>query len=97
MNKSSDGPSTIPAHIQYELFTSSINNNLCSQCVSSSDSEQLIIYGAPVTQMQLSSNCKEIINRLKEIKKEKSLLIAVINPRTLKVSMKHHDDQQRQQ
>ena len=97
MNKPSDGSSTTPVHIQFELFTSPLKNDSRSQCVSSNDSEQLIVYGAPVTQIQLSSNLKEIINRLKEIKKEKSLLIAVINPQILKVSTKHYDDQQQQQ
>jgi hypothetical protein len=44
--------------------------------------------------MQLSSRCKEIIDRLKEIKKEKSLLLAVINPQTAKIPIKQRDDQQ---
>jgi hypothetical protein len=44
--------------------------------------------------MQLSSRCKETIERLKDIKKEKSLLLAVINPPTPKMHAKQHDDQQ---
>ncbi|CAF5212265.1 unnamed protein product, partial [Rotaria magnacalcarata] len=58
------------------------------------NNEQLIIYATPVIQIQLSSHCKETINRLKDIKKEKSLLLAIVNPQTSKIPVKQHKDQQ---
>jgi hypothetical protein len=94
MNESNDDSSTSPVRTQFQSFISPINNNSRSQQTSSSNNEQLIIYAAPVIQMQLSSRCKEIIDRLKEIKKEKSLLLAVINPQTAKIPIKQRDDQQ---
>lgn len=59
-----------------------------------SNNEQLIIYAAPVIQMHLSSRCKETIDRLREIKKEKSLLLAIVNPPTSKIPVKQRDEQQ---
>jgi len=97
MNESNDDSSSSPVRTQFQSFISPINNNSRSQQTSSSPSsnnEQLIIYAAPVIQMQLSSRCKETIDRLKEIKKEKSLLLAVINPPTPKILTKQRDDQQ---
>ncbi len=95
MNESSTLP---PAQIQFESFVSPMNNNTHHssrpQRLSASNNEQLIIYAAPVIRMQLSSRCKETVERLKEIKKEKSLLLAVINPQTSKIPMKQRDDQQ---
>jgi len=94
MNESNDDSSSSPVRTQFQSFISPINNNSRSQQTSSSNNEQLIIYAAPVIQMQLSSRCKETIDRLKEIKKEKSLLLAVINPPTPKILTKQRDDQQ---
>jgi hypothetical protein len=97
MNESNDEVLTSPVDIQFETFISPINNNLRSQhLLSTSNNEKLIIYAAPVIQMQLSSRCKETIDRLKEIKKEKSLLLAVINPQTSKIPVKQRDDDQQQ-
>ena len=94
MNQSSEESSAPSVQIQFESFISPINNNSRLHCISSPNNEQLIVYAAPVIQMQLSSRCKETIERLKEIKKEKSLLLAVINPQAAKTSAKQHDDQQ---
>jgi hypothetical protein len=94
MNESTDRPSVSPVQIQFEAFISPINNNGRSQSLATSNNEQLIIYAAPVIQMQLSSRCKETIERLRDIKKEKSLLLAIINPQTTKIPTKQRDDQQ---
>jgi hypothetical protein len=95
MNESTTEPSTPSTLIKFESFISPINaNNTRSQSHSSQNNEQLIIYAAPVIQMHLSSRCKETIDRLKEIKKEKSVLIAVINPQTSKASIKQREEQQ---
>jgi hypothetical protein len=94
----SDHESTTPSvHIKFEPYISPItnnNNNSRSQNATSVNNEQLIIYAAPVIQMQLSSRCKETIDRLKDIKKERSVLLAVINPQTPKIPVKQHDNQQ---
>ncbi|CAF1266513.1 unnamed protein product [Rotaria sordida] len=95
MDETNDGSSKSPVHIQFESFISPMNNSNINSRISSGKDEQLIIYAAPVIQMQLSSHCKETINRLKEIKKEKSLLLAIINPQTSKIPVKQYDDQQR--
>ncbi|CAF1352372.1 unnamed protein product [Rotaria sordida] len=95
MDETNDGSSKSPVHIQFESFISPMNNSNINSRISSGKDEQLIIYAAPVIQMQLSSHCKETINRLKEIKKEKSLLLAIINPQISKIPVKQHDDQQR--
>jgi len=95
MNESNDEVLTSPVEIQFETFISPLNSNSRSQhLLSTSNNEKLIIYAAPVIQMQLSSRCKETIDRLKEIKKEKSLLLAVINPQGSKHPIKQHEDQQ---
>lgn len=102
MNESNDNSLSSPLQIKFQSFISPINNNSTnptrSQQASSSSSsvnnEQLIIYAAPVIQMQLTSRCKETIDRLKDIKKEKSLLLAVINPQNSKLPVKQRDDQQ---
>ncbi|CAF1223630.1 unnamed protein product [Rotaria sp. Silwood1] len=97
MNETNDGLTKSPVHIRFESFLSPMNNNNNnnnnSRMLTGKD-EQLIIYAAPVIKMQLSSHCKETIDRLKEIKKEKSLLLAIINPQTSKIPVKQHDDQQ---
>jgi hypothetical protein len=94
MNESDQTSATPSVHMKFEQFVSPTNNNSRSQNTSAANNEQLIIYAAPVIQMQLSSRCKETIDRLKEIKKEKSLLLAVINPQTPKIPIKQHDNQQ---
>ena len=101
MNESTDKPSVSPVQIQFEAFISPINNNnnnnnnnVRSQSQTTSNNEQLIIYAAPVIQMQLSSRCKETIERLREIKKEKALLLAIINPQTTKIPARKSDEQQ---
>ena len=97
MNESLNESTVSPVHIQFESFVSPINTNNTSsrsQHLSSSNNEQLIIYAAPVIRMQLSSRCKETMERLKEIKKEKSLLLAVINPQTSKIPVKQRDSLQ---
>ncbi|UJR09808.1 hypothetical protein I4U23_014034 [Adineta vaga] len=94
VNESNDESSTASVHIQFEPFISPINHNSRLHSMSSPNNEQLIIYAAPVIQMQLSSRCKETIERLNEIKKEKSILLAIINPPTPKTSVKQYDDQQ---
>jgi hypothetical protein len=94
MNSTDEGPSTPSVQIEFESFISPINTNSRLHTMSSPNNEQLIVYAAPVIQMQLSSRCKETIERLKEIKKQKSLLLAVINPPPQKTSVKQHDDQQ---
>jgi hypothetical protein len=71
-----------------------MKNSSRSTHLPTSNQEQLVVYAAPVIQMQLSSRCKETIDRLKAIKKEKSLLLAVINPSPSKTTMKTADDQQ---
>ncbi len=99
MNESTDGLSVSPVQIQFQSFipptNNNNNNNIRSQSLTTSNNEQLIIYAAPVIQMQLSSRSKETIDRLKEIKKEKALLLAIINPpQTPKIPVKQRDDQQ---
>jgi hypothetical protein len=98
MNESTDGLSVSPVQIQFQSFipptNNNNNNNIRSQSLTTSNNEQLIIYAAPVIRMQLSSRCKETIDRLREIKKDKSLLLAIVNPQT---SIKQRDDQQQQQ
>lgn len=95
MDETTDGTTMSPVHIQFEPFVSPMNNSSRFQNITSNNNnEQLIVYAAPVIQMQLSSHCKETINRLKEIKKEKALLLAIINPQTSKIPVKQQDDQQ---
>ncbi|CAF1426187.1 unnamed protein product [Adineta ricciae] len=94
VNESNDGSSTPSVRLEFESFISPIIHNSRLHSISSPNNEQLIVYAAPVIQMQLSSRCKETIERLKEIKKEKSILLAVINPPIPKAPAKQHDDQQ---
>ena len=91
MKESTGDSSASPVHLQFESFVSPITNNHSrTQSAAMSNNEQLIIYAAPVIQMQLSSRCKETIDRLKEIKKEKGVVLAIINPQT----SRHRDGQQ---
>lgn len=80
-----------PVQIHFESF---ISPNPTRLQPTSTTNEQLIIYAAPVIQMHLSSRCKETIDRLREIKKEKSLLLAIVNPQTTKIPVKQRDEQQ---
>ena len=89
--RSSSAP---PVHIEFESFISPRSPSTRSNHLISSNEEQLIVYAAPVIQMQLSSRCKETIERLKEIKKDKSLLLAVITPSMSRSFPKPCDDQQ---
>jgi hypothetical protein len=101
MNESTNRSSVSPVQIQFEAFISPTtnnnnnNNNVRSPSLTTSNNEQLIIYAAPVIQMQLSSKYKETIDRLREIKKDKSLLLAIVNPHTSKIPIKQHNDQQK--
>ncbi|CAF0959678.1 unnamed protein product [Adineta ricciae] len=94
VNESNDGSSTPSVRLEFESFISPIVNNSRLHSISSPNNEQLIVYAAPVIQMQLSSRCKETIERLKEIKKEKSILLAIINPPIPKTPARQYDDQQ---
>ena len=85
INDSAEPISSNPMHIGFEAFMSPMNN------AAGSSQDQLIVYAAPVIQMQLSSRSKETLERLKEIKKEKSFLLAVVNP---KATTKSVDDSQ---
>jgi hypothetical protein len=98
MNESSCGASTPPVHIEFESFISPVNkltnHNSRSQHLSTHNTEQLIVYAAPVIQSQLSSRCKQIVERLKEIKKDKSQLLSTINKPPIKHHQQHEDQQQ---
>ena len=75
------GAATPPVHIEFETFVSPINRltyNSRSHHLSPNNTEQLIVYAAPIIQSQLSSRCREISERLKEVKKEKAALVTVI-------------------
>ena len=93
-NHSQRAASAPPVHIEFESFISPRSPSTRSAHVNMSNEEQLIVYAAPVIQMQLTSRCKETIERLKEIKKEKSILLAVINPSVSKHVPKTSDDLQ---
>ncbi|CAM4758221.1 unnamed protein product [Rotaria magnacalcarata] len=100
IDETNDSSTLTPVHVQFESFVSPVNSNSRIQNSGSNNNnnnnnnEQLIIYATPVIQIQLSSHCKETINRLKDIKKEKSLLLAIVNPQTSKIPVKQHKDQQ---
>jgi hypothetical protein len=98
MNEASGGSATPPVHIEFESFVSPLNklltSNSRSQYLSPHNTEQLIVYAAPVIQTQLSSRCKETSERLKEIKKEKSTLLSAINKAPKKHQQQHEDQQQ---
>jgi hypothetical protein len=98
MNEASGGSATPPVHIEFESFVSPLNklltSNSRSQYLSPHNTEQLIVYAAPVIQTQLSSRCKETSERLKEIKKEKSTLLSAINKTPKKHQQQHEDQQQ---
>ena len=94
MNDGKHDSATPAVHIEFECFISPLHSAPRSNHSNSSNQEQLIVYAAPVIQMQLSSRCKETIDRLREIKKAKSLLLTVINPHSSKTPVKPPDDQQ---
>ena len=97
MNESVEGGSTTPpVHIEFESFVSPVNrltSHSRSQHLSPHNTEQLIVYAAPILQSQLASRSRETIERLKELKKEKSALVTSIT----KTPSKHHQQQQQQQ
>jgi hypothetical protein len=97
MNESSGGGSTPPVHIEFETFISPIirasNSTLRSPQLLSHHTDQLIVYAAPILQSQLSSRCRETHDRLKELKKDKTTLTALVN----KIPSKHHAQHEDQQ
>jgi hypothetical protein len=98
MNEASGGSTTPPVHIEFEAFVSPLNkliaHNSRSQHLSPHNTEQLIVYAAPVIQTQLSSRCKETAERLKEIKKEKSTLVSAVTKTPTKHQQQQHEDHQ---
>ncbi|CAF2400060.1 unnamed protein product [Rotaria sp. Silwood2] len=98
INESSGEPSTPPINIEFEIFHSPFNKlttyNSRLQHLSPHNSEQLIVYAAPIIQSQLSAHCREAAERLKEVKKEKSALLAVVNKAPTKHHLQHEDQQQ---
>jgi hypothetical protein len=89
------GAATPPVHIEFETFVSPINRltyNSRSHHLSPNNTEQLIVYAAPVIQSQLAARCRETSERLKEIKKEKTALVTTIT----KTPTKHLHQQQQQ-
>ena len=98
MNECSYGASTPPVHIEFESFVSPMSKqnsaNSRSHHLLPHNTEQLIVYAAPVIQIPLSSRCKEISERLKGIKKEKSALTTSINKPPKKQQQQQHEDPQ---
>jgi len=100
MNESSGGSATPPVHIEFESFKPPINKlaifNSRSPNLSPHNTEQLIVYAAPVIQTQLSSRCKETVERLKELKKDKSILLSATNktPTKQQQQQQQHEDPQ---
>jgi hypothetical protein len=96
MNEESCGSATPPVHIEFESFVPPVNKlsgyNSRSQHLSPHNTDQLIVYAAPVIQTQLSGRYKETAERLKELRKEKSILLSVVN----KIPIKYHQQQQQQ-
>lgn len=86
-----------PASIEFQSFISPINRSTHTSSrsphLSPHHTEQLIVYAAPIIQSQIVARCKETSERLKEIKKEKSLLITATN-KPLNKSLSQHDDSQ---
>jgi hypothetical protein len=102
MNESSGGSGTPPVHIEFASFKSPTNklNTFNSRLsnLSPHNTEQLIVYAAPVIQTQISSRCKETVERLKELKKDKSTLLSATNKTPTKnpqqQQQQHEDPQQ---
>jgi hypothetical protein len=96
MNESGAGSSTPPVHIEFETFVSPLNTRATnnSRYLSPHSTDQLIVYAAPIIQSQLSTRCKDTAERLKEIKKDKSVLLASINKTPTKQHQQHEDPQQ---
>lgn len=84
-------PEFEPLRPQFNKSTA-LNSRL--QNLSPVNSEQLIVYSAPVIQEQISSRCKQTSERLKEIKKEKSTLITTVTKTSSKPQQQQHDDPQ---
>ena len=98
MNESSGGASTPPVHIEFESFVSpmakSSSSNARMSQISSHNTEQLIVYAAPIIQSEISSMSKVANERLKELKKDKTNVTALINKTPVKTHHQQHDDQQ---
>ncbi len=96
MNESGAGSSTPPVHIEFETFVSPLNTRATnnSRYLSPHSTDQLIVYAAPIIQSQLSTRCKDTAARLKEIKKDKSVLLASINKTPTKQHQLLEDPQQ---
>lgn len=99
INESVGGSTTPPVHIEFEKFVSPTNRltaytSRFPRLSSHSSSEQLIVYSAPIIQTQLSSCYKETAARMKEIKTEKSSLLAIVNKTPAIKHPQQHDDQQ---
>ncbi|CAF0940712.1 unnamed protein product [Rotaria sordida] len=98
INESGGEPSTPPINIEFEIFHSPVNKlttyDSRLQHLSPHTTEQLIVYAAPIIQSQLSLRCRETAERLKEVKKEKSALLAVVNKTLTKHHQQHEDQQQ---
>ncbi|CAF0922143.1 unnamed protein product [Rotaria sp. Silwood1] len=98
INESSNERSTPKINIEFETFHSPFNKlttyDSRLQHLSPHNSEQLIVYAAPVIQSQLSACCRETAERLKEVKKEKSALLAAVNKAPIKHHQQHEDQQQ---
>ncbi|CAF2070031.1 unnamed protein product, partial [Rotaria magnacalcarata] len=97
IKESSGDSSATPAQIEFETFrppSNKLTNSSHLQKTSAIHSEQLIVYAAPVIQSQVSSRCKETVERLKEIKKEKSTLLTQVNKTPSKQYLQQDAQQQ---
>lgn len=98
MNDVDCGSSAPPVHVEFETFVSPINrltnSSSRSQHLSPHHTEQLIVYAAPVIQSQLSARCKETGERLKDLKKEKAVLLSAVSKPMNKSNQQHEDSHQ---
>ncbi|CAF4474134.1 unnamed protein product, partial [Rotaria socialis] len=98
IKESSGDSSATPAQVEFETFRPPSNKmttySARVQQTSAIHSEQLIVYAAPVIQSQVSSRCKETVERLKEIKKEKSTLLTQVNKTPSKQYLQQDAQQQ---
>jgi hypothetical protein len=98
MNESSGGAATPPVHIEFETFISPVtkqsNHTARSQNLSAHNTDQLIVYAAPIIQSHLSLRRKETLERLKVLKKDKTTLTAIVNKTPSKHHQQHEDQQQ---
>lgn len=99
MKESNVDSNTGPIHIEFESFISPLTKSNSSaisraQQLSIHSHDQLIVYSAPVIQSQLQERCRQINERLKEVKKEKTSVASIIAKSVLIKQGKHHEDQQ---